>query len=131
MKDGKNEIRIVLSQMAIQFITSNRDFYNLLLEKAKHRGLNIRILLPYDKLTESYISKLKEDSKNTIKVQYVRQEQKPNQLVVLVDNKFVLNGTLGKDDSGQYIEQAMYSNKESVVLCYINMMEYQSLVSEI
>lgn len=131
LKDSKNEIRLVLSQMAIQFVTSNRDFYNLLLEKAKQRDLNIRILLPYNKLTESNISKLKEDSKNTIKVQYIRQEQKPNQLVLLVDNKLVLNGTLGKNDSEQYLEHAVYSNKESVVLCYINMIEYQSLVSEI
>jgi hypothetical protein len=53
------------------------------------------ILLPYDKLTESDISKLKEES-NNIKVQYTRDEQKINQLVLLVDNKLVLNITLRK-----------------------------------
>ena len=61
----------------------------------------------------------------------MRKRDKPNQIVLLADNKQVLNLILGKNDSTEEIKYAMYSNKESVVLCYISMIEYQSLMSEI
>lgn len=105
-------------------------FSNSLLQKSKQSDISIRVLLPYDSTQEKYILKLKEDSHNRIKIQYIRGEKKPNQIVLLVDNEFVLSITLGKNESNDDIEFAVYSNKEWVVLCYINMIEYQSLVSE-
>ena len=55
----------------------------------------------------------------------------PNQIVLMVVNKLVLNLTLTKTDSKEDIKYAIYSSKESVVLCYTTMIEYQSLLSDI
>jgi len=102
-----------------------------LLEKSKQAGMSIRMLLPYDLANEQDLSKLKEDSKYMIKMQHVRGGLRPNQIVFLVDNKFVLIVTLKGCECPEKIEYATYSNKESVLLCYISLIEYQSLMSEI
>jgi hypothetical protein len=102
-----------------------------LLEKSKQANMNIKVLLPYNISNEQYLSKLKEDSKYMIKIQYIRSELKSNKIVFLVDNKVVFIITLRKNAYIEDIEYATYSNKESVLLCYINLIEYQSLMSEI
>jgi hypothetical protein len=66
-----------------------------------------------------------------IKIEYIKGEKKPNQIVLLVDNKFTFILTLGKSVSKEDIEYATYSSKESVLLCYVNLIEYQSLMSQI
>jgi hypothetical protein len=131
LKDAKKDVQILLSPITLMYIVGNRDVYDLLLEKAKQPNMSIRLLIPYNKPSEPYISKLKEDAKNTIKVQYVIHEQKPDRIVLLVDNEHILNITIRKNGSEEEIENATYSNKESIVLCYINIIEYQSLISEI
>jgi hypothetical protein len=129
--EAKDEIRLLLSTIGIGYIIKKTEVYSLLLEKAKETTTRIRILLPYGGADELLLSKLSEDSKQMIKVQYIRNLYKPNQLVLLVDNKYVLNITLLGSDSKEVIKNAIYSSKESVVLCYTNMIEYQSLISEI
>ena len=131
LNDAQREIQVLLSPMAIEFIIKKKGIYDQLLDKAKQPNIRFRALLPYDKATDPVISKLIEDSKYTIKIQYMRKWYKPNQIVLLADNKQVLNLILGINDSTEEIKYAMYSNKESVVLCYISMIEYQSLMSEI
>ena len=131
LNEARKELQLVLLPIGVGYITKKIEVYNILLEKAKQSGLNIRVLLPYDKATEASISKLNYDSKYTIKIQYIRKWNKPNQIVLMVDNKLVLNLTLTKTDSGEDIKYAIYSSKESVVLCYTTMIEYQSLISDI
>jgi hypothetical protein len=129
--DANNEIKLLLSTISIEYIIKKTEVYNLLLEKIKQATINIRILIPYDKANEPSVSKLIQDSERAIKVQYIRNWYKPNQLVLLVDSKLVLSLTLVRSGSKENIEDAIYSNKESVVLCYTNMIEYQSLISDI
>jgi hypothetical protein len=131
LKEAKKDVQLLLSPITLMYMVGNKDVYDLLLEKAKQPNISIRLLIPYNKSTEPYISKLKEDAKNTIKVQYVRHEQKPDRIVLLVDNEHILNITIRKNGCKGEIENATYSNKESIILCYINIIEYQSLISEI
>jgi hypothetical protein len=127
---AKLEIQMLLSPMSLTYIIKNRDVYDLLLEKSKQSEMNIRLLLPYDNSMEPYISSIKNDSNNMIKIQYIRHEERPNQMILLADSKLVLNVTLRLNESREVLENATYSNKESIVLCYTNIIEYQSLVSE-
>lgn len=129
--EGKNEIQLLISTMGIEYIMKNTKVYNLLLEKAKQTAVRVRILLPYEEATQLPLSKLNEDSKRVIKIKYIRNTYKPNEFILLVDSRHVLNISLLESDSKVEIKNAIYSSKESVVLCYINMIEYQSLVSEI
>ena len=131
LNEARKEVQLVLLPIGVGYITKKIEVYNILLEKAKQSGLNIRVLLLYDKATEASISKLNYDSKYTIKIQYIRKWNKPNQIVLMVDNKLVLNLTLTKIDSGEDIKYAIYSSEESVVLCYTTIIEYQSLISDI
>ena len=108
----------------------NRDLYNLIIEKSKQADLSVRMLLQYDLSNEQYMTKLNEDSKNMIKIEYIKGEKKPNQIVLLVDSKFTFILDLGRMNLGR-IQYATYSNKESVLLCYVNLIEYQSLMSQI
>ena len=95
------------------------------------RQLQILFGLPAIFLSERISTKQSSSGmKYTIKIQYIRK-WKPNQIVLMVDNKLVLNLTLTKTDSKEDIKYAIYSSKESVVLCYTTMIEYQSLLSDI
>jgi len=88
--DAKNEMKLMLSTMGIGYITRKTEVYNILLEKAK-RTTSIRILLPYEKANEPFVSRLIQDSNHEIKVQYLRNWDNSNQLLLLVDDKLVLN----------------------------------------
>ena len=127
---AKLEIQLLLSPMALTYIIKNRDVYDLLIEKSKQSQMNIQLLLPYDNSMEAYISSIKNDSNNMINIQYIRHEERPNQMILLADSKLVLNVTLRLNESREVLENATYSNKESIVLCYTNIIEYQSLVSD-
>jgi len=130
LSTAKIEIQLLLSPMSLMYIVRNMEIYDLLLEKSKQPEMNIRILLPYTLPMEPYISRIKNDSNDMIKIQYIRHEERPNQMVLLVDSKLVLSVTLRLNESREVLENATYSNKESIVLCYTNIIEYQSLVSE-
>ena len=127
----KIDIQLLLSPISLMYIVRNREIYDLLLEKSKQPEINTRIALPYTESIEPYISRLKKESNNAFKVQYLRNEERPNQMVLLVDSKHVLNISLRINGSREVLESAIYSDKESIVLCYINIIEYQSLISEI
>jgi hypothetical protein len=131
LKDAKNGIHLLLSPIAINLIVKEEEVYDVLIEKAKDPNMIVRFLIPYDKANEISISKLNQESKNHIKVEYTRKLNILNQILLIVDNKFVLNLTIGKNNSKEDIKSAMYSSKESVVLCYTTMIEYQSLISDI
>ena len=131
VRKASNEIQLLLPAMALTFMVKNRDIYDLLLEKSKQSDMSVKMLLPYDLAIEQHISRLNEDSRYMIKIQFIRGESIPNQIVFLIDNKFVFIITLNKNKSTEDIEYATYSNKESVLLCYISLIEYQSLMSEI
>ena len=131
LNTAKIDIQLLLSPMSLMYIVKNREIYDLLLEKSKQPEINTRIALPYTESIEPYISRLKKDLNNTFKVQYLRHEERPNQMVLLVDSKHVLSISLRINESREVLESAIYSDKESIVLCYINIIEYQSLISEI
>ena len=130
LNTAKIDIQLLLSPMSLMYIVKNREIYDLLLEKSKQPGINTRIALPYAESIEPYISRLKKESNNTFKVQYLRHEERLNRMVLLVDNKYVLSISLTINESREVLESAIYSDKESIVLCYINIIEYQSLISE-
>ena len=72
LNDAEKEIQLLLSPIALMYIIRNRNVYNLLLEKSAQSDIRIKILLPYDKTYDPYISKLNEDSLDSIKVQYIK-----------------------------------------------------------
>ena len=73
LNDAQREIQVLLSPMAIGFIIKKKEIYDQLLDKAKQPNISFRALLPYDKATDPVISKIIEDSKYTIKIQYMRK----------------------------------------------------------
>lgn len=103
LSTAKIEIQLLLSPMSLMYIVRNMEIYDLLLEKSKQPEMNIRILLPYTLPMEPYISRIKNDSNDMIKIQYIRHEERPNQMVLLVDSKLVLASTA--ENIGEKIDQ--------------------------
>lgn len=131
LNDAKNVIQLALSPETIGLIMKKKEIYDPLLIKAKQPDVSISIFITYDKATDALISKISKDSGYKIKIQYIRKLYNPNQILLIVDNKFVLSLTIEKNESTEDIKSAMYSNKESVVSCYTTMIDYRSLLSEI
>ena len=130
----KEEILIIFSTANAFFRQERNGGIALLNQAATRRNIGVRILVPYDKRLEQFITSLDtndnetnhKDQKNKINIRFLEQDLQTKITILIADKKSSLAVEL-KDDTEHTVNRAIglssYSNSQSTVLSYVSIFE--------
>lgn len=126
VKLAKDEVLIIFSTANAFHRQEKAGTIELLLNAAKARGVQTRILLPFDGNIVETVRKLEEQSQQKIKTRNIAPDMQTRISILIVDRKYALSAEL-KDDSKETSIEAMglatYSNSNATVSSYVAIFE--------
>ena len=128
LNSAKKEILIIFSTSNAFQRQEKAGVVDLLIELAKSRNVEIRILSPFDDYVRNVVDRIKRENGNKTRIE-IRNIEKPSQTkvsILIVDQASLLSAELKNDSKETVLEAiglATYSNSKPTVLSYVSIFE--------